>query len=43
MPNSPLTPGVVPGRLSAAAYDANFADHEPALDRHEAGVAADRC
>ena len=43
MPNSQLTPGVVPGRLSAAAYDANFADHEPALDMHEAQVAADRC
>ena len=43
MPNSQMTPGVVPGRLSAAAYDANFADHEPALDMHEAQVAADRC
>ncbi len=43
MPNSTLTPGVVPGRLPAAAYDANFADHEPALDAHEARVAADRC
>ena len=43
MPNSTLTPGVVPGRLPAAAYDANFADHEPALDAHEAQVAADRC
>ena len=43
MPNNPLTPGVVPGRLPAAAYVANFADHEPALDMHEARVAADRC
>ena len=43
MPNSQLTPGVVPGRLPAAAYDANFADFEPALDAHEARVAADRC
>lgn len=43
MPNSPLTPGVVPGRLPATAYDTNFADHEPPLDRHEARVAADRC
>ena len=43
MPNSQLTPGVAPGRLPAAAYDANFADHEPALDVHEARVAADRC
>jgi len=41
--NSQLTPGVVPGRLPAAAYDANFDDHTPPLDRHEAMVAADRC
>jgi dihydropyrimidine dehydrogenase (NAD+) subunit PreT len=43
MTNSPLTPGIVPGRLPAEAYCHNFADHEPALDRHEARVAADRC
>jgi glutamate synthase (NADPH/NADH) small chain len=43
MTNSPLTPGIVPGRLPAEAYCTNFADHEPALDRHEARVAADRC
>ena len=43
MPNSPLTPGVVPGRLPAEAYAANFADHEAPFDRHEAQVAADRC
>ncbi len=43
MSNSQLTPGVVPGRLPAAAYDANFADKEPPFDRHEAHVAADRC
>jgi dihydropyrimidine dehydrogenase (NAD+) subunit PreT len=43
MTNSPLTPGIVPGRLPAATYQANFADHTPALDRHEARVAADRC
>mgnify|MGYP002737524452 CR=1 FL=1 len=43
MTNSPLTPGIVPGRLPAAAYATNFADHEAALDRHEARVAADRC
>ena len=43
MTNSPLTPGIVPGRLPAAAYQANFDDHTPALDRHEAWVAADRC
>lgn len=41
--NSPLTPGVVAGRLSAEALARNFSDHEPALDRHEARVAADRC
>ncbi len=41
--NSPLTPGVVPGRLPAAAYAENFADKEPPFDRHEAQVAADRC
>jgi dihydropyrimidine dehydrogenase (NAD+) subunit PreT len=41
--NSPLTSGVVPGRLSAEAYAANFSDLEPPLDRHEAQVAADRC
>ncbi len=43
MSNSPLTPGVVPGRLPATAYRDRFADKEPALDRHEAQVAADRC
>ncbi|MCB6177576.1 NAD(P)-dependent oxidoreductase [Rhodobacter sp. Har01] len=43
MPNSPLTPGIVPARLPAAAYAANFSDSEPALDAHEARVAADRC
>ena len=43
MTNSQLTPGVVPGRLPATAYDQNFADHTPPLDRHEATVAADRC
>jgi len=41
MTNSPLTPGIVPGRLPAAAYARNFDDHTPALDRHEAQVAAD--
>jgi dihydropyrimidine dehydrogenase (NAD+) subunit PreT len=41
--NSMLTPGVVAGRLPAAAYTENFADHEAPLDRHEAQVAADRC
>jgi len=43
MTNSPLTPGVVPGRLPAADLAANFADHEPPFDMHEARVAADRC
>jgi dihydropyrimidine dehydrogenase (NAD+) subunit PreT len=43
MTNSPLTPGIVPGRLPAASYAKNFGDHEPALDAHEAHVAADRC
>jgi dihydropyrimidine dehydrogenase (NAD+) subunit PreT len=41
--NSPLTPGVVPGRLPAATYHDHFADHEAPLDRHEAHVASDRC
>ena len=43
MTHSPLTPGIVPNRLPAQAYADNFADHIPALDRHEAQVAADRC
>jgi dihydropyrimidine dehydrogenase (NAD+) subunit PreT len=41
--NSPLTPGVVAGRLQAAAYHDNFTDHAPPLAAHEARVAADRC
>ena len=43
MSNSPLTPGVVAGRLPAAVLAENFSDHEAALDAHEARVAADRC
>ncbi len=43
MSNSQLTPGVVPGRLPAEAYDRNFGDIYPPYDRHEAAVAADRC
>ena len=43
MTHSPLTPGIVPGRLPADAYCTNFADHSPPLDMHEARVAADRC
>lgn len=43
MSNTPLTPGVVPQRLPAPAYAANFGDKEPPLTVHEARVAADRC
>ena len=43
LPNSPLTPGIVAGRLPSDAYAKNFGDLEPVLGRHEAHVAADRC
>ena len=43
MSNTPLTPGIVSGRLVAEAYAHNFDDLEPVLDGHEAHVAADRC
>jgi glutamate synthase (NADPH/NADH) small chain len=43
VPNSPLTSGLAAGRLPAAQIAANFSDHTPALDGHEARVAADRC
>ncbi|MCU0900944.1 MAG: NAD(P)-dependent oxidoreductase [Cypionkella sp.] len=43
MTNSPLTPGIVPGRLPADRIAANFVDHTAPLDQHEARVAADRC
>ena len=43
MSQSPFTPGIVAGRLPSADYSANFADHMPPLDAHEARVAADRC
>lgn len=43
MSNSQLAPGILPGRLPAEAYAANFADVAPPLDGHEARVAADRC
>lgn len=43
MTNSQLTPGVVPERLPAKCYDANFADVIAPFDRHEAQVASDRC
>jgi len=41
--NSPLTPGVVSGRLNADEYAANFGDIAPRFEQHEARVAADRC
>jgi dihydropyrimidine dehydrogenase (NAD+) subunit PreT len=40
---SPMTPGIVPGRLSESQIAANFADLHAPLDPHEAAVAADRC
>ncbi|RJL01844.1 NAD(P)-dependent oxidoreductase [Paracoccus siganidrum] len=43
MSQARLSPGVLPGRLSAAELAANFADVAPPLDAHEAQVAADRC
>ncbi|MDR6816741.1 glutamate synthase (NADPH/NADH) small chain [Neorhizobium sp. 2083] len=35
--------GIEAGRLTAADYQANFADLHPRLDRHEALVESDRC
>ena len=43
MTQSPFSPGVAAGRLGADAYADNFSDLHPALDPHEALVAADRC
>ncbi len=43
MTNSHLTPGVVPGRLTAEDYTQNFGDIAPRFAPHEARVAADRC
>ncbi|GGX42561.1 dihydropyrimidine dehydrogenase subunit A [Tateyamaria omphalii] len=43
MTQSPFSPGVAAGRLDDAAYSENFSDLHPALDPHEALVAADRC
>ncbi|WP_066711121.1 NAD(P)-dependent oxidoreductase [Celeribacter ethanolicus] len=43
MSNTPLTPGIQPGRLPAESYPAQFSDLHPVLDHHEALVAADRC
>jgi glutamate synthase (NADPH/NADH) small chain len=40
---SPRSPGVAAGRLPPETIAANFADVAPALDAHEAAVAADRC
>ena len=43
MTHSPYTPGVAAARLAQDTYDENFSDLHPALDDHEALVAADRC
>lgn len=43
MSQARLSPGVMPGRLTAAELTANFADVAPPLDMHEARIAADRC
>ena len=43
MSNSPLTLGIVAGRLPPEHLAENFSDLHPALDGHEAAVAADRC
>ena len=43
MAHSMSTEGIADQRLSAAEYDANFADLHPPLSSHEAAVAADRC
>ncbi len=43
MPNSPMTPGIQPGRLPATQYTEHFSDLHPPLEAHEAHVAADRC
>ncbi|MCC1494043.1 NAD(P)-dependent oxidoreductase [Cognatishimia sp. F0-27] len=40
---SPLTPGIVSGRLAGEALSRNFEDLHAPLDAHEAAVAADRC
>ena len=40
---NPRTPGITAGRLSPDTLARNFADLHPALDAHEASVAADRC
>ncbi len=43
MPNSQMTPGIVPGRVPANQLADNFDDLHPAYAPHEAAVAADRC
>lgn len=43
MTNSTLTPGLAAARLPAQAIATGFADYDPALQPHEAAVAADRC
>ena len=43
MTHTPMTPGVVAGRLSARDLARNFSDVQPAYAPHEAAVAADRC
>ncbi|SEO82258.1 glutamate synthase (NADPH/NADH) small chain [Salinihabitans flavidus] len=43
MTNTPLSAGIVAGRLAPAELQQNFADLHPPLDDHEALVAADRC
>ena len=43
MSHSHSESGIATHRLSAEAYHQNFSDLHPALDGHEALVAADRC
>ncbi|SEL61850.1 glutamate synthase (NADPH/NADH) small chain [Roseovarius azorensis] len=43
MSDNALTPGIVAGRLDPQHLAENFTDLHPALDDHEALVAADRC
>ncbi|HAL77107.1 MAG TPA: dihydropyrimidine dehydrogenase, partial [Rhodobacteraceae bacterium] len=43
MSHSHSESGIATHRLSAEAYQQNFSDLHPALDGHEALVAADRC
>ncbi|WP_299967794.1 NAD(P)-dependent oxidoreductase [uncultured Roseobacter sp.] len=43
MSSDTFTPGIAPGRLTPESYEAHFADLHPALEPHEALVAADRC